>query len=50
MGTKYDSLEAKKAAFYDLFILLKQTPGKSYTVEELKEIVQAYMKGIEASD
>ncbi|MBQ9662183.1 MAG: hypothetical protein IJV40_03405 [Oscillospiraceae bacterium] len=50
MGTKYESLEAKKAAFYDLFVLLKQTPGKSYTVEELEEIVQAYLKGIEASE
>lgn len=50
MGIKYESIEAKKAAFYDLFILLEKENGKAYTVQELKEIVQAYLKGIEAAE
>ena len=50
MGTKYESIEAKKAAFYDLLFLLEKEPDKNYSIEELKEIMQAYLKGIEAAD
>ena len=50
MGTKYESIEAKKAAFFDLYLLLKKEPGKAYTVEELEAIVTAYLKGLETAE
>ena len=50
MWTKFDSIEAKKAAFFDLFALLEKDPEKAYTTEELKEIVMAYLKGLEAME
>ena len=37
----------KKAAMYDLIEILETGPDKSYTPEELKKIIRAYIAGTE---
>ena len=42
--TEAERLDAKKAAFFDLFELLGYDRDKAYTVAEIQEIVSAYLK------
>ena len=37
----------QKAAMYDLIEILETTPEKSYTPEEMKKIIRAYISGKE---
>ena len=37
----------QKAAMYDLIEILEAAPEKSYTSEELKKIIRAYISGKE---
>ena len=47
MPTEQEILIIQKAAMYDLMPLFEQDPGKSYTVEEVKKIIDAYVAGSE---
>lgn len=37
----------QKATAYDLLDLFEANPDKKYTTEELREIVKAYIRGLE---
>lgn len=37
----------QKATAYDILDLVESGPEKSYTPEELREIIRAYIKGLE---
>lgn len=37
----------QKATAYDLLDLIKSKPEKSYTPEELEDLVRAYIRGLE---
>ena len=37
----------QKAAMYDLIEILESEPNKSYSPEELKKIIRAYISGTE---
>lgn len=48
MLTEKETLMIQKATVYDLQkILEKSEKGKTYTVEEIKELMDAYIKGAE---
>lgn len=47
MSSEREILVAQKAAMYDLKRILEQDPNKTYTVEELKKIIDAYIAGSE---
>ncbi|MBR1660294.1 MAG: hypothetical protein IJ705_08250 [Oscillospiraceae bacterium] len=38
----------QKAAMYDLIQVLEERPDKAYTVEELKQIIKAYLTASES--
>ncbi len=44
--TAQESLDTKKAMAYDLNIILKAEPGKTYTAEDIEKIIQAYIAGL----
>ena len=37
----------QKAMAYDLLRILKESPGKSYTYEELEKLIDAYISGLQ---
>lgn len=37
----------QKATMYDLKRILEKNPDKTYTVEELKQLIDAYIQGME---
>ena len=45
MPSEKEILIIQKAAMYDLKLILEKDPGKTYSVEELKEIIDAYIAG-----
>ena len=45
MPSEKEILIIHKAVMYDLKLILEKEPGKSYSVEELKEIIDAYISG-----
>lgn len=47
MPTEKEIVIVQKATIYDLKRLIEQNPEKTYTVEELKTILDAYITGIE---
>lgn len=46
MPTNQESLDIKKAMAYDLLVILKGGKDKSYTAEELEDIINAYIVGL----
>lgn len=46
MPTNQESMDIKKAMAYDLLIILKSEEGKTYTAEEVEQIIQAYIAGL----
>ena len=47
MSTEHESLESKKAMAFDLFTILDQEPEKeSYTPDEIKKIITAYIVAV----
>ncbi|MBR1658902.1 MAG: hypothetical protein IJ705_01125 [Oscillospiraceae bacterium] len=44
MPTELDRHDARQSMAYDLIMILEQNPGKTYTVEEIKAIIQAVLK------
>ena len=45
MSTEHETNESKKAMAYDLICLLEQAPDRTYTVEEIKQLIRAYVAG-----
>ena len=48
MSTEKEILMIQKAAMYDLIEILEEHPETVYTVEELKAIIKAYLKGTQS--
>lgn len=45
MGTEAERQETRKAMAFDLFEILEENPKQeSYTVEEIKKLIKAYVK------
>ena len=38
----------QKAAMYDLIQILEEHPEKQYTLEEMKQIIKAYLSGADS--
>lgn len=49
MSTEKEIIMFQKSTIYDLLQLLERDPDKTYTVEELRELLAAYVKGLEQS-
>lgn len=49
MSAEKEILMFQKSTVYDLLQLIKKDPGKTYTVEELEQLLTAYVKGLEQS-
>ena len=47
MPTEKEIVIIQKATVYDLTRILEESPDKTYTVEELKKILDAYITGVE---
>lgn len=47
MPTEKEIMIIQKATIYDLQCILEKEPEKSYTVEELKALLNAYITGAE---
>ncbi|MCI8414191.1 MAG: hypothetical protein HFF00_01010 [Ruminiclostridium sp.] len=46
MPTEKEILMIQKATMFDLKQILEADPDKTYTVEELKKIIDAYIAGV----
>lgn len=46
MPTENERKDIQKAMAYDLLRILKKSPGKSYTYEELEKLIDAYISGL----
>ena len=47
MSSERESVEAKKAMAYDLILTMEtNSEKKDYTMEEIKEIIRAYIAGL----
>ena len=49
MSTEREIIMFQKSTVYDLLQLIKREPNKTYTTEELEELLTAYVKGLEQS-
>ncbi len=49
MSTEKEIIMFQKSTVYDLLQLIKREPNKTYTTEELEELLTAYVKGLEQS-
>ena len=47
MPTEKEVVLIQKATMYDLKRILEQEPDKTYTVEELKQLIDSYIQGAE---
>ncbi len=47
MSSEKEILMVQKATVYDLMRIFEQNPGKTYTVEELRQLIDAYIQGME---
>ena len=45
MPTENERKDVQKAMAYDLIRIFEQNPEKSYTADELKELIDAYIRG-----
>ena len=45
MPTEKERSDVQKAMAYDLLRILKENPDKTYTVEEMEKIIDAYITG-----
>lgn len=43
MPISQESMDIRKAMAYDLLQILKEGNGKSYTAEEVEQLIQAYI-------
>lgn len=49
MATEKELIMFQKSTVYDLLQLIKRDPSRTYTAEELEELLTAYVKGLEQS-
>jgi hypothetical protein len=49
MSTEKEILMFQKSTVYDLLQIIEKNPDKTYTTAELKELLTAYVKGLEQS-
>jgi hypothetical protein len=50
MPTERESTDIKKAMAYDLTQTLEENPDKQqYTIDEIKQLINAYIKGLSQS-
>mgnify|MGYP001061786109 FL=1 len=49
MSTEREIIMFQKSTVYDLLQLIKKDPNKTYTTDELEELLAAYVKGLEQS-
>jgi hypothetical protein len=47
MPSEKEIIIVQKATVYDLMRIIKENPDKSYTVEELEQLLHAYIRGVE---
>lgn len=47
MPSEKEIIMLQKATVYDLLQIIEAEPDKDYTVEELKRLLAAYIKGLE---
>lgn len=47
MPTEKEVIIIQKATIYDLLRIIGENPDKTYTVEELKKLFDAYIRGVE---
>ena len=47
MPSEKEIIMMQKATVYDLLQIIKANPDKSYTAEELEDILAAYIKSLE---
>ncbi len=45
MPTENERKDVQKSMAYDLIHLLERNPEKTYTVQELKELIDTYIQG-----
>jgi hypothetical protein len=46
MPTEHESIDVKKAMAYDLLSLFDENEEKTYTTEEVRRIIKAYIAGL----
>ena len=46
MQTENERKDVQKAMAYDLLKLFEETPDKTYTYEEIKKLIDAYISGL----
>lgn len=49
MSTEREIIMFQKSTVYDLLRLIGENPDKTYTTKELREMLDAYVKGLEQS-
>lgn len=47
MPTENERKDVQKAMAYDLLRILKADPEKTYSVDELEKLIDAYISGVE---
>lgn len=47
MPTENERKDVQKAMAYDLIRIFEKNPDKSYTMKELKELIDAYIAGLQ---
>lgn len=49
MSIEKEIIMFQKSTVYDILQLIKKDAGKTYTTDELEELLTAYVKGLEQS-
>lgn len=47
MSVEFEREIIRKAMAYDLILIFNQNPEKTYTVEELVKLIDAYISGVQ---
>jgi hypothetical protein len=47
MPTEKEIVVVQKATAYDLLEIIRENPGKTYTQEEIEQLIRAYIKSID---
>ena len=47
MPSEKEIVMIQKATMYDLRRILEQDPDKTYTLEDLRQLIDAYIQGVE---
>ena len=47
MSREKEIVIVQKATVYDLMRIIRENPEKTYTVEELEQLLHAYIQGVE---